>query len=515
VAGEPPPAGSLVVGPDAAFPTVAAAVAAAGPGGRVVVLGPEHVEPPLVLSKVPAGLTVQGWPDGKPVTWRPTAGSDPARPLVTVADCDGLTLTNLHLDGRGDVAVLVEATGHCAGLRLDRVAASGFRTAGVRLAGTADPDRPAVLDRVRLSAAGEAGVEVAAARHVRLDRCRFDGGLRAGVRVSAPADGLVVRRGRFDAAEVGVALGGDAAAHALLLDGGTFAECGVGLEVAAVSAPAPRVQVRNCLFFKTKLTARCPAAEGKPLAADAPWVWFDDKLEKNPTAVPPGPRYFRGTFALPAGADAAGAVLDVGAADGFRVWVNGTEVGHSDPPHFTKRVYAFPVGKLLTPGRNVIAVEGQHTRDPINPGYATAAGLTARVGVPGRTPWGTADGTWKATDSPPADGWTAAGFDDAGWPRVKVWEGGGYVLPWQGSVWDTAVAAQLGLPTPAPFAAAGNVRDYHSQDGFPLLNCVRGYVPALAGADPADDATYLRTPRAVPKLLTAGVGGGPVGVPAE
>lgn len=509
------PAGAVGVGPGQAYRTVAEALAAVPPGGRVLITSAEHAEE-LSITGGPGNVSVQGWPDGQPVVWRRPDGAA-GKPLVAVADVPGFSLVNVRLDGKGQTDVLVSVSGRCPGLVLDGVSAVGFRTAAVRLSAlAAEPSRPTVVRRLRATGPGEAGVQVAEGRcrNLLLDRCRFDGPLKAGVRCEPPTERVTVRNVRFDGVAVGVSLVGDTKQHGVALLGNTFAGCETGLLVGAVTGPAPGIEVKDNLFFRTASTARSASAEGKPTAPDAAdWVWHEDGLAKDKqTNVPPGVRHFRKAFDLAAAP--TDAVLDVGCATTFEVWVNGTRVGASGVPYFNKRVYAYPVGQLLKAGRNVIAVQGSHTRDPVNSGFATAAGLTVRLTDAAGAVLSASDASWKSAEKPAVD-WQATGFDDAAWKPVKVWGPGAYVLPWQGAVWDSVVKKELGLPTPLPFAAAGNVRDYTSQDGFPLLNCVRGYVPALAGTDPADDATYLRTPRSIEKLYTLGHDGGPVGVPLD
>jgi hypothetical protein len=162
-------------------------------------------------------------------------------------------------------------------------------------------------------------------------------------------------------------------------------------------------------------------------------------------------------------------------------------------------------------------VEVAHTKDPINPGFAVAAGLTARLAAPGQEPILIMGPAWKSSDSP-GENWTQTGFDDKLWTPVLPWTKPGYNFPWAGSVWDTVAGQKLNITNPAAVIVAdGNVRDYDTNEGFPLTNALRGVLDKdkyKVVFDPDNDAVFLRTPKAPAKLLTAGADGGPVGVPA-
>ena len=123
--------------------------------------------------------------------------------------------------------------------------------------------------------------------------------------------------------------------------------------------------------------ARLAGLKLAPDGATPPWVWYDEDKKlpngKLSPAVPAVKRYFRKAFTLPS-APADAAVLALGGDDGFTVWLNGRRVGQSVTPHFSQRVYAFDVAKLLKPGPNLLAVEVTNQLEPLLPGIATAAG---------------------------------------------------------------------------------------------------------------------------------------------
>jgi alpha-L-rhamnosidase len=168
--------------------------------------------------------------------------------------------------------------------------------------------------------------------------------------------------------------------------------------------------------------------------ADAPsfeggsWIWFP---EGDPTSsVPAATRWFRGTADLPAGITAA--TLAITADNVYAVSINGVEVAHTDldtDNEDWRHPAVIDVLDRVRTGDNVIAVSA--TNATVGP-----AGLIAVLVV--RTASGEqkvfTDGSWKATDQQPADGWRELGFDDGGWPAVGVaaaWSGGpwGRVVP--------------------------------------------------------------------------------------
>jgi alpha-L-rhamnosidase len=166
------------------------------------------------------------------------------------------------------------------------------------------------------------------------------------------------------------------------------------------------------------------------------WVWFD---EGDPTnSVPAATRWFRRTVQLPAGITAA--TLAITADNVYAVSVNGVEVAHTDldtDNEDWKRPAVVDVLDRVRGGDNVIAVSA--TNATVGP-----AGLVAVLVV--RTASGEekvfTDGSWRATDQEPPAGWRELGFDDGGWPAVRVaaaWGGG----PWRRIVPVSYAVTQL------------------------------------------------------------------------
>jgi alpha-L-rhamnosidase len=116
-------------------------------------------------------------------------------------------------------------------------------------------------------------------------------------------------------------------------------------------------------------------ADSKPSGLDfdgAKWIWFagDDKMQ-----APVEKRYFRKTFAVPAGVVVDAAELVATADDQFTFKINGKQVAQSDGETDAWRRPVFAtVEKELKAGENVVEVEATNTS-------SGAAGLIAKLKV--------------------------------------------------------------------------------------------------------------------------------------
>lgn len=505
------PAGSLVVGPDG-FATLADALNAAKAGSMIVLTNPTHSES-LSLNSPPEGITIQPWPTSRRVVWKP-AVSD--QPCVSIQNAVGTTFTGIDFVGVNS-RVGVEVVGNCPGLHLSQSSFAGFREA-VRFGGAvATAEKPILLERCRfLGSASESAIVLRGMKNVeiQIQQNRFEGAFRPAILCDSALVHVALSYNRFTDSGLAVSYTRAAASSPLLIQNNLFHRCEVGLWFDALPESPSLVTVQNNLFFKTASTAKYSAADGLTLGREnAVWVWHDEGLAAaKETNTPAGKRYFRTEFMLPKVPENP-VMLELGVVSSWKLWVNGQELGQSAPDHFTKRVFAVPIVKYLVPGKNVIAIEATHTLDPIDPAFAVAGGLTVRVSIAGNpTPIVQTPTDWKSSAQQVAD-WQTTNFADTAWQAVKPWDKPGYLFPWAGSAWDLVVLEQLKLKSVIVLNARGNVRDYVSTENFPSLQSVRGYVPKLAGDDPANDATYLRTPSTPRKLSTAGVGNTPVGVP--
>ncbi|MBI2300736.1 MAG: PD40 domain-containing protein, partial [Armatimonadetes bacterium] len=158
-------------------------------------------------------------------------------------------------------------------------------------------------------------------------------------------------------------------------------------------------------------------AAGTCLAAPAPdldgaaWIWTSDSAGLNAER---GTRYLRTVFDVPAGGEGATAALTATADNLLTVYLNGTVVlSRTADPDAWNRPLVAQVGGLLVPGRNCLAAVVTNTA----PG---AAGLVAKLTVPGRPPVTVVtDGGWRGSVRE-APGWMRPEFDDSGWPAARV-----------------------------------------------------------------------------------------------
>jgi alpha-L-rhamnosidase len=166
------------------------------------------------------------------------------------------------------------------------------------------------------------------------------------------------------------------------------------------------------------------------------WIWFP---EGNPAEdAPPGTRYFRRTFELPAGKTVKSAEMTLKVDNAFTCEVNGQRVG-SGSDYAT--VVKMDVKSLLTPGRNLLAVQAENQGDLPNPaGVIGCLKIEFESGEP--LVVGT-DGDWKSLNAK-ADAWDAAAFDDSTWVAAKVL-GPSTMAPWGG---DSGGDKNLGLTSP-------------------------------------------------------------------
>lgn len=525
----PPPPGSLVVasdGPEPRYPTVAAALAAAKPGPRTVILirNPVHSEQ-LVLTAAKGGnVSIESGLPNTPIQWVAPPGA-PDKPLLDISGAEGVRVSGVRFDGQGRTADLIRAAGKCPDLTLEDVAALGYARSAISLQGVSGAEgKPVTVRRFRATGAGDGASGVLleggpAHNHLRVIDSRFEGPLAAGVTVSGPVQNLEVRRNRFHRLRHGVYYRptGPATAFSAQVRGNTFVELTSGVEFA-VSPPGTDtlVAVVDNLFVQCGHLAQLTNTPLMPEGPGPAWVWYPE-FEKN-TNIPPQTRYFRREFKL-AAKPTGPVTLNIGVDESFAVWVNGREVGKSAHAYFSQRVYALDVTNDLVAGANVIAVQAVNELDPFSKAFGTAAGVMAQLveaAPEGPKVLLTTDEQWKASKTK-GDGWDRAGFDEIGWEAVKGWNIAGINFPWRETVWDSVVAQHLRGPNrPVRLTVAGNVRDYFSMEGYPVLESKRALMTvrneSLLGLDPADDERFLRYPM-TSLLVTGGSNQGPVGVP--
>ena len=259
------------------FPSLAAAVRAAGPGDTIVLADERLAEPTLRPDRRAKDLTIEsGLPGGKTAVVEfasPAAG--PAA-MLEVAGADGLRVRNVEFDGKGAADIGVQVAGQAPGAVFENVTVRGAKTAGFRLVNVAgDPGRPVVLDRVRvlLAPAAEAGVWVDArgtleSKRVVIRNSRFDGPGKAGVRFDGPVADAEVTNDRFSHLDAAVVIGrvADGRPVRVQVIGNTVYDAKAGVRFAAApggGAGTVGVAVDRNYFART---AAVGLADGTPPA---------------------------------------------------------------------------------------------------------------------------------------------------------------------------------------------------------------------------------------------------------
>jgi serine/threonine protein kinase len=541
------------------FRTIAEALKDVEPGDRVdILLTGDHEEVlnlmPLASRLKEVQITIQSDPSlGRRVVWRPPPRKEATllRQLLFLSDCPGLTLKSVVLNGQNtncqtdDVLILY---GRCLGLKVEDVDVTGFSQSGVKLINPlGDADRPLLLKGVQIKAAAkpEASAVVVDVKrgfqglttlnHVRLEDCRFEGPLAAGIvleiQPGCDVGGLDLVRNRFFKTASAVlfkkperiekAANEQLPGLKLSLDSNTVCDVTHGLRLEwAPHEKKTQLTIRNNLFVRTGTLAGLdsdpPATVGKsPAEAPINWIWFD---EGDPGKdAPPGHVYFRKTFTLAKGAHVASALLEACCDDSCTIWINGTVWKSPLVKLADHRIVAIDVASFMRAKSdadevNCIAVQGSNDRGP--------AGLLLRLtytlaGNPAKQTIIT-DNSWKAFRGEPPGEWNLPTFQENDqWRPAKV------ICPYgkgmtQGLTWDSSIrdyhdqinkVAQRFSPT-----ESGNARDAASPEGNINLHA-RTVDTASVNTDP-NSGQFLRYPKSSP-LNQAGAGGGPVGVPPE
>ncbi len=159
----------------------------------------------------------------------------------------------------------------------------------------------------------------------------------------------------------------------------------------------------------------------KRFVADTNWIWFPDAGPAE--ALPPGVRFFRRAFTIPADHPITSAVLRITADDPCTIFLDGREIGSRSGGHATKEM---DLTYRLTPGPHLLAVRAENRGDAVRP-----AGLIARLQIDfaaGEPLVVRADESWLSSkvDSP---GWQMPGFDAVGWRPARVLGPVG-IAPW-------------------------------------------------------------------------------------
>jgi serine/threonine protein kinase len=505
--------------------TLAAALAKAGPGDRVLV-HPEILEERLALRGVAfpePGVTVEAAAvSGKPITWLAPADQPSGQALLDLSDVAGLRLKGFRLDGRHRLDDLISLSGLCPGVSLEEVHLQGFRRSAVQFKDCAgEPNRPVVLVKAQVFGGADLafglvfrGGLTSANREVQVRDSRIEGPLQAGVQLAGPVASAQFQGNRFFQMTDAFQVHKIELKQPLLLNvaSNTFAKIDVAIHfLHQLPSNQVRLTVANNLFVDTKKMAHVDDYLPQPANVPARWIWYDE----NRTVVVE-PRYFRTSFQIPAAATVTRATLDVTADHAFTAWVNGQRAGQGELNPNTKRVYGLDVTRFLHKGKNVIAIQAINRFKPDGT-PAVGGGLLAQLTYvtkagDARTVAPTLGRTWRASKQGP-EGWQNADFDDSAWPATRPFGnyGQGPGL-WHNLIWDSAIEEHFpGVARPVLVTPKGNVRNRSGAEEFPLLDTrVRDFTLPM---EPADDLHFLRYPASQRQLSEAGPGKSPVGAP--
>lgn len=154
---------------------------------------------------------------------------------------------------------------------------------------------------------------------------------------------------------------------------------------------------------------------GTARGEEAQWIWWPGHA---PEQAPQVACHFRKTF--PVQIPQEGQVTIV-ADDKFELFVNGRQVGQGE---FHRGMKQFDITRLLTPGRNTVAVRVENLRG------GTAA-LAVRVLVKEPSGWKShsTDATWRVALNP-LPLWNTALYNDQAWEAPRVFGPLGDTPPW-------------------------------------------------------------------------------------
>jgi len=171
-----------------------------------------------------------------------------------------------------------------------------------------------------------------------------------------------------------------------------------------------------CLAITTCLAAPVTAKQPPDLWKGSRWIWQPATL----AAPDPGnaPIHLRRTFELKE--KPASAEIHVTVDNKYELFVNGKSLGGDGNWNTAER---YDIGKLLTRGRNAVALKAT------NQGGPAGAIVWMRINLPDakRLTFGT-DRKWRVSTKAPAD-WTKIAFDDSKWTAAQEL-GGPASGPW-------------------------------------------------------------------------------------
>jgi alpha-L-rhamnosidase len=168
----------------------------------------------------------------------------------------------------------------------------------------------------------------------------------------------------------------------------------------------------------------------------AKWIWCPEPGANLKRTAPPGDRFFRCRFSVPADAKPEIARLILTVDDQFTLFVNGKQIDHFAAMEGWKQPKRYDLLPQLQSGENVVAVTGKNIE--------SLAGVCAKIVIqyPGKQPQAiVSDRHWKAS-AKQADGWTGAGFNDS------TWQSAFEIADFGQGVWGNQVSVSTSGPVP-------------------------------------------------------------------
>jgi hypothetical protein len=144
----------LKVGKGEPFPSVAAALAEARSGDRIVLVDKEHRESLILDGPALTKIEIRS-ADGLEVTWTALPLAYPHEPLIRLGNAQGFQVKGIRFDGEGRTQNLVWLTGHCPGLRLENLKLEGFTKSAVVIANCSGTSaEPVTIASLKTSSGG-------------------------------------------------------------------------------------------------------------------------------------------------------------------------------------------------------------------------------------------------------------------------------------------------------------------------------------------------------------------------
>lgn len=158
-----------------------------------------------------------------------------------------------------------------------------------------------------------------------------------------------------------------------------------------------------------------PVGALDPTWGVGPWIWASETRDKQTC------RFWR-SFEIPRGAKVARAQLHIGVDNGYRLMLNGRELGTGSD---WRSITEYEIGLLLDPGRHVLAVEAFNDNREAGMLFGLKIELTdgRRIEVPSDRHWRVAPADergWEKKSQAPAH-WGRAVVVSAFLPRGGIW----------------------------------------------------------------------------------------------